>query len=89
MYANVDLPDGRDFVLEPCSAFDGCHVWKVRCSLKDCILTIHKPHGEFNHFSTCQTCNVSSKIFMNTMFQEEDTAKFVDGEGATIDSSER
>ena len=29
VFGNVDLTDGRDFVLEPCSAFKGCHVWKV------------------------------------------------------------
>merc|ERR1719464_1549408 len=39
VFGNIDTPKG-DFVLEPCSAFKGCHVWK-----------------------------------------EEDTSKFVDGEG--------
>jgi len=28
VFGNIDLTDGRDFVLEPCSAFEGCHVWK-------------------------------------------------------------
>jgi len=28
IFGNIDLTDGRDFVLEPCSAFQGCHVWK-------------------------------------------------------------
>lgn len=28
VFGNVDVFDGRDFVLEPCSAFAGCHVWK-------------------------------------------------------------
>jgi len=27
-FGNVDVFDGRDFVLEPCAAFEGCHVWK-------------------------------------------------------------
>ena len=26
---NVDYEFDGDFVLEPCSLFDGCHVWKV------------------------------------------------------------
>jgi hypothetical protein len=25
---NVEYEDGSDFVLEPCSKFKGCHVWK-------------------------------------------------------------
>ena len=29
VFGNVDVFDGRDFVLEPCAAFEGCHVWKV------------------------------------------------------------
>ena len=28
VFGNVDTPKG-DFVLEPCFAFKGCHVWKV------------------------------------------------------------
>lgn len=28
VFGNVDVFDGRDFVLEPCAAFEGCHVWK-------------------------------------------------------------
>lgn len=31
---NVDLPNGRDFVLEPCAAFSGCHVWKEEDTTK-------------------------------------------------------
>merc|ERR1740131_792534 len=43
VFGNIDVGDGKDFVLEPCGAFPGCHVWK-----------------------------------------EEDTSKFVDGEGEVV-----
>ena len=31
---NIQTENSRDFTLEPCTLFDGCHLWKVGEAVK-------------------------------------------------------